>query len=124
RRGDVEAAIETLAPVLETSDLELRLDATIAYADLLHEAGRDAEALAAVRASDAPELAVKELDLLLATGEAGKARKLARRLGEEGTPEIRLQAAQAAQRREAYDLSIPLLESVLAASADDINALF
>lgn len=124
RRGDVEKAIATLAPVLETSDAELRLDATIAYADLLHEAGRTDEALAAVRAGGAPELVVKELDLLLAAGEEAKARKLARRLNQEGPPEIRLPAAQAAQRREAYELSIPLLETVLAASADDLNARF
>lgn len=124
RRGDVEAAIDTLGPVLETSDAELRLDATIAYADLLHESGRTGEALAALRAGRAPELAVKELDLLLAAGDQGKARKLARRLNQQGPREIRLQAAQAAQRREAYELSIPLLETVLAASADDVNALF
>lgn len=124
RRGDVEAAIGTLAPVLDTSDSELRLDATIAYADLLHEAGRDAEALAAVRGGDAPELAVKELDLLLAAGDEGKARKLARRLNQEATPQIRLHAAQAAQRREAYELSLPLLETVIESAADDINALF
>jgi tetratricopeptide (TPR) repeat protein len=124
RSGRGEEAITTLGPVLASADPELRRDAAIAYADLLHEAGRTGEALAVLRRGDAPELAVKEIDLLLAAGERGKARRLARKLLEIQPPEILLLAAQTAQQREEYALAIPLLERVLETSPADRGARF
>jgi tetratricopeptide (TPR) repeat protein len=124
RSGRGEEAVATLEPLLASSDPELRRDAAIAYADLLHEAGRTVEALALLRRGDAPELAAKELDLLLAAGERGKARKLARKLLASQPPEVLLLAAQAAQQREEHALAIPLLERVLEATPADRGARF
>lgn len=119
-----EEAVATLTPLLASDDPELRRDATIAYADLLHQAGRTGEALAVLRRGEAPELAVKELDLLLAGGERGKARRLSRRLLESQPPEVLVLAAQAAQHREEHALAIPLLERALESTPDDRGARF
>lgn len=124
RAGETAAALAVLEEVLESPETEVRRDAAIAYADLLHEAGRADEALAVLRRGDAPELRVKEMDLLLADGERGKARKLARRLLADGSTEMQLLAAQAAQQREEYELSIPLLERVLEATPEERSARF
>ena len=124
RNDQAGQAAATLTPLLASDDPELRRDATIAYADLLHEAGRTREALAVLRRGEAPELAVKELDLLLAAGERAKAKRLARRLLEKQPPEVLVLAAQAAQHREEHELAVPLLERALESTPDDRGARF
>ena len=124
RSDQPEEAVKTLTPLLASDDPELRRDATIAYADLLHQAGRTRDALAVLRRGEAPELAVKELDILLAAGERGKARRLARKLLATQPAEVLVLAAQAAQHREEHELAIPLLERVLEATPDDRGARF
>jgi len=125
RAGEPEEALSVLSPTLEVADPELRRDGFLSTAEVLEELGRDDEAIALLRRGEAPELRVKEIDLLLRDGRAADAEAVVARLEEAGaTTEIRLMVAQVAQRHESYALSIPLLRRVVEERADSVNAHF
>lgn len=124
RAGDGESALAVLEPLIASPEQDLARDAALALADLLHEAGRTDEALEILREGTAPELQAKELDLLLAAGREEMAQRSAESLAAGTDPDVLLAAAQAAQRREAYALSVPLLERALESRPDDIQLLF
>jgi tetratricopeptide (TPR) repeat protein len=127
RAGRRDEAAATLAPLLTAADAGVRAEATAGHAGLLFESGRRQEALALLdrAAAGLPVLRAKQVELLLTAGEDRQARKLVARLGREvEEPDVLLQVAQAAQQKERYDLSLELLERVLAADAERVDALF
>jgi len=112
RQGELDAAVEILAPGLAAAEAATRRQATLFSADLLSRGGDSRAALELLDRSELePALAAPvRLQVLLRAGEETDARRLLRRLAGGRDEAAALAAIQAAQREERWELTIPLLE--------------
>jgi tetratricopeptide (TPR) repeat protein len=115
RTGHPDEAAAAMVPLLDSEIPALRRVAALTYAGYLQEAGRTDDALAVLDGLDADsQVQAVTLDVLLASGHERRARKLMRRMGGSGDEETVLAAARVAQGNQRFELSIPLLEGLVA----------
>jgi tetratricopeptide (TPR) repeat protein len=111
---------ETLRPLLASQDEAVRLQAVAQTSDALAKAGRYDDALALLaKEKETPAVTSKRAEILSRAGREAEASRLLAGLtaGDENSA---LAAAQAWQRLEKYQESIPILEKVAAAHPDQV----
>jgi len=111
---------ETLRPLLASQDDAVRLQAVAQTSDALAKAGRYDDALALLaKEKETPAVTSKRAEILSRAGREAEASRLLAGLtaGDENSA---LAAAQAWQRLEKYQESIPILEKVAAAHPDQV----
>jgi len=116
--GAGQGAGQTVAEPLRNQALLLRAEALVG-------AGRHAEALAALDQGGAsPAIQSRRAEVLFRSGDEREGRRLLAALGESGEPQAALSAAQAWQRLDHYQDSIPVLERLVAKQKDSVAAGF
>jgi len=111
---------ETLRPLLASQDDTVRLQAVAQTSDALAKTGRYDDALALLaKEKETPAVTSKRAEILSRAGREAEASRLLAGLtaGDENSA---LAAAQAWQRLEKYQESIPILEKVAAAHPDQV----
>lgn len=103
----------------------LRNQTLLLRAEALVGAGRHAEALAALDQGGAsPAIQSRRAEVLFRSGDEREGRRLLAALAESGEPQAALSAAQAYQRLDHYQDSIPVLERLVAKQKDSVAAGF
>jgi tetratricopeptide (TPR) repeat protein len=114
-----------LAPLLAAADPAVRTQALLVQADALIEAKRYGEALDALgKAGDSPLVVSRRAEALLRAGREAEAAAQLAALSAGGDPQAVLAAAQAYQRADQYEPSIPLLKGIVERRPDDLTANF
>lgn len=113
---DWDRAIQTLKPLLDSQDPEVRGLAVLLQADVLIEAKRYDEALALVD-GEAPStaLAGKRAEALLRAGRDEEGNRLLSGLAEDADPQNAVSAVQVYHRLDRYEESIPVLQKMTTA---------
>jgi tetratricopeptide (TPR) repeat protein len=112
--GRPAEAAAVLEPLLTVEPPDLRRIAALTQAGYLHEAGRTDEALALLEGLEADrQVQAVTLDLLLSSGRERRAHKLLRRMAGSADEATVLAAARVAQGNQRFELSMPLLESLV-----------
>lgn len=107
------------------ADEALRNQTLLLRAEALAGAGRHAEALAALDAGgSSPVIQSRRAEVLFRSGDEREGRRLLGALAESGDLSSALAAAQAYQRLDRYQESIPVLERLVAKQKDSIAAGF
>ncbi|HWN43710.1 MAG TPA: tetratricopeptide repeat protein [Thermoanaerobaculia bacterium] len=107
------------------ADEPLRNQTLLLRTEALVGAGRHAEALAALDQGGAsPAIQSRRAEVLFRSGDEREGRRLLGSLSESGDPQSALAAAQAYQRLDRYQESIPVLERLAAKQKDSIAAGF
>lgn len=125
-----EQAEKALAPLgagqgQAAADEPLRNQTLLLRAEALVGAGRHAEALAALDQGGAsPAIQSRRAEVLYRSGDEREGRRLLAALAESGEPLAALAAAQAYQRLDRYQESIPVLERLVAKQKDSVAAGF
>jgi tetratricopeptide (TPR) repeat protein len=108
-----------------TADESLRNQTLLLRTEALVGAGRHAEALAALdQGGSSPAIQSRRAEVLFRSGDEREGRKLLGALSESGDLPSALAAAQAYQRLDRYQESIPVLERLAAKQKDSIAAGF
>ena len=106
-------------------DEPLRNQTLLLRTEALVGAGRHAEALAALdQGGTGPAIQSRRAEVLFRSGDEREGRRLLGSLSESGDPQSALAAAQAYQRLDRYQESIPVLERLVAKQKDSIAAGF
>lgn len=123
-----EKALAALAPAAgpaPAGDESLRNQTLLLRAEALMGAGRHAEALAALETGGtSPVIQSRKAEVLLRSGDDREGRRLLSGLTESGDPQSALAAAQAYQRLDRYQDSIPVLERLVTRQRDSVAAGF
>lgn len=125
-----EQAEKALAPLGQRlgqapADEPLRNQTLLLRTEALVGAGRHAEALAALnQGGQSPAIQSRRAEVLFRSGDEREGRRLLGSLSESGDPQSALAAAQAYQRLDRYQESIPVLERLVAKQKDSIAAGF
>ncbi|HEX6864328.1 MAG TPA: tetratricopeptide repeat protein, partial [Thermoanaerobaculia bacterium] len=121
-----EKALTTLGQGQGTAaDEPLRNQTLLLRTEALVGAGRHAEALAALdQAGASPAIQSRRAEVLFRSGDEREGRRLLGLLADSGDPQSALAAAQAWQRLDRYQDSIPVLERLAAKQKDSIAAGF
>ncbi|HWM89973.1 MAG TPA: tetratricopeptide repeat protein [Thermoanaerobaculia bacterium] len=124
-----EQAERALAPLAAAqapgTDEALRNQALLLRVEALVGAGRHAEALAELeKGGSSPLIQSRKAEVLLRSGDDREGRRLLASLMEAGDPQSALAAAQAYQRLDRYQDSIPVLERLVAKQKDSVAAGF
>lgn len=120
-----EKALAPLGQGPATADEPLRNQTLLLRTEALVGAGRHAEALAALDQGGAsPAIQSRRAEVLFRSGDEREGRRLLGSLSESGDPQSALAAAQAYQRLDRYQDSIPVLERLAAKQKDSIAAGF
>lgn len=107
------------------ADEALRNQTLLLRAEALVGAGRHAEALAALNAGgSSPVIQSRRAEVLFRSGDEREGRRLLGALAESGDLSSALAAAQAFQRLDRYQESIPVLEKLVAKQKDSVAAGF
>jgi len=115
----------TVAPLLSAEDEATRLQAILLRGDALTQAKRYDEALTALQAGGAsPAVEGRRAEVLFRAGRESESRETLAALVARGDSSSSVAAAQAWQRMDRYKESIPILETVIAASPDAVVAHF
>jgi len=115
-----DKAVETLAPLLAVQDDAVRLQAVAQTTDALARSKRYDEALALLaKEKEIPGVTAKRAEVLSRAGREAEASRLLAGLaaGDDGSAQA---AAQAWQRLEKYQESIPILEKLATAHPDQV----
>ncbi|HKV09913.1 MAG TPA: tetratricopeptide repeat protein [Thermoanaerobaculia bacterium] len=113
---DWDKASQTLKPLLESKDPEVRGQAVLIQADNLIQAKKYDEALALVDAEEAsPVLTGKRAEALIRAGREEEGNRLLSGLAASEDPQTAVNAVQVYHRLDRYDESIPVLEKIAAA---------
>jgi tetratricopeptide (TPR) repeat protein len=116
---------ETVAPLLTADDQPTRLQAIVLRGDALMRAERYEEALVALRAGgDSPAVEARRGEVLVRAHREKEGREALVALAARGDSASALAAAQAWQRLEHNEESIPILEKLVAAKPDTVVAHF
>lgn len=116
---------ERLGEGTAAADEPLRNQTLLLRTEALVGAGRHAEALAALdQGGSSPAIQSRRAEVLLRSGDEREGRRLLGSLSESGDPQSALAAAQAWQRLDRYQESIPVLERLVARQKDSIAAGF
>lgn len=120
-----DEALEALEPMLTSSDEETRQTGVINSAEVLHQAGRTDEALDLLETTggDEPASTRKRIELLLRSGDEGRARRLMR-ASRRGDLEVGLAAVQGFQADRRYEETLPVLEELTQRHPDSLEAHF
>lgn len=138
---DWDRALEVLEPLLGAEDPDARLGGVVNTAEVLFQAGREAEALElleehaergtaaeSAEGGDGPPsaavLAAKRAELLLRQGSETRARKLLRAQVGSGIVERALAVAGAFHREGIFEPTVPVLEQVAEAHPQSLDAWF
>jgi tetratricopeptide (TPR) repeat protein len=114
-----EKALAPLGQGQATTDESLRNQTLLLRTEALVGAGRHAEALAALdEGSTSPAIQSRRAEVLFRSGDEREGRRLLGALSESGDPQSALAAAQAYQRLDRYQESIPILEKLTTAHPD------
>ncbi len=117
-----------LPSLFGASSADIRAASRLLFADALAGLDRTDEALESIASEgnglSAERQLTKRVELLFESGRDSEADKLLNEIAGRGEVEDLFLAAQAYQRAERYDESIPLLEKVLAQQKDSQQALF
>lgn len=121
-----DPALTVLAPMLSADDPEARLVGAINTAEVLHQAGRQDEAIDLLTRNDPdePPLVRKRVELLLRAGEDGRAKKAMRSLRRSDNLDLGLAAVQAFHAAERFDDTVPVLEELVQKHPKSIAARF
>lgn len=113
---DWDKASQTLKPLLESKDPEVRGQAVLIQADNLIQARKYDEALALVDAEEAsPVITGKRAEALIRAGREEEGNRLLSGLAASEDPQTAVNAVQVYHRLERYEESIPVLEKIAAA---------
>lgn len=116
---------DSVAPLLTAADEATRLQAIVLRADALMQAERYDEALTALQAGGAsPAVEARRAEVLVRADREREGREALATLAVRGETAAALAAAQAWQRLERNDESIPILEKLVAAQPDTAVAHF
>jgi len=120
-----DEALEALEPMLGSSDEETRQTGVINSAEVLHQAGRTDQALDLLETTggDEPSSTRKRIELLLRSGDEGRARRLMR-ASRRGDLEVGLAAVQGFQADRRYEETLPVLEELTQRHPDSLEAHF
>jgi tetratricopeptide (TPR) repeat protein len=124
---DWDAAEKALGPLGAAPDADqaLRNQTLLLRAEALTGAGRHAEALAALdQGGSSPAIQSRRAEVLFRSGDEREGRRLLAALAESEEPQAVLAAAQAWQRLDRYQDSIPVLERLAAKQKDSVAAAF
>ncbi len=122
---DWDGVDQSVAPLLAADDEATRLQAIVLRSDALLQAKRYDEALAALQAGGtSPAVEGRRGEVLVRSGHEKEGRESLAALAEQGDASAALAAAQAWQRLDRYDESIPILEKAVAAKPDAAVAHF
>lgn len=129
---DWEQAEKALAPLgagqsagQNAAGEPLRNQTLLLRAEALVGAGRHAEALAVLDQGGAsPAIQSRRAEVLFRSGDEREGRRLLAALAESGEPQAALSAAQAWQRLDHYQESIPVLERLVSRQKDSVAAGF
>ncbi|MEA2559287.1 MAG: hypothetical protein QOH06_791 [Acidobacteriota bacterium] len=120
-----EKALAPLGQGQATADESLRNQTLLLRTEALVGAGRHAEALAALdQGGSSPAIQSRRAEVLFRSGDEREGRRLLGALSESGDLPSVLAAAQAYQRLDRYQESIPVLERLAAKQKDSIAAGF
>lgn len=123
-----EQAEKALAPLVAPEGAAgepLRNQVLLLRAEALVGAGRHAEALAALdQGGSSPAIQSRRAEVLFRSGDEREGRRLLAALAESGEPQAVLSAAQAWQRLDRYQESIPVLERLVSRQKDSVAAGF
>lgn len=116
---------QSVAPLLTAKDEATRLQAILLRGDALMKAKRYDEALTALQAGGAsPAVEGRRAEVLFHAGRESESRELLASLAARGEAAEAVAAAQAWQRLDRYQESIPILEQVISASPKAVVAQF
>ena len=120
-----DEAVATLEPMLASSDEETRRTGVINTAEVLHQAGRTGEALELLEKTGEgdPSSTRKRIELLLRSGEDGRARRLLR-ASRRGELDVGLAAVQGFQADQRYEETLPVLEELAKKHPGSLEAHF
>lgn len=120
-----DEALEALEPMLGSADQETRQTGVINTAEVLHQAGRTAEALdlLGTAGGNEPSSTRKRIELLLRSGDEGRARRLMR-ASRRGDLEVGLAAVQGFQADRRYEETLSVLEELTQRHPDSLEAHF
>ncbi|HEX5720935.1 MAG TPA: tetratricopeptide repeat protein, partial [Thermoanaerobaculia bacterium] len=120
-----EKVLAALGQGQAAADEPLRNQTLLLRTEALVGAGRHAEALAALdQGGTSPAIQSRRAEVLFRSGDEREGRRLLGSLSESGDPQSALAAAQAYQRLDRYQESIPVLERLAAKQKDSIAAGF
>jgi tetratricopeptide (TPR) repeat protein len=115
----------TVAPLLTADDEATRLQAILLRGDALMQAKKYDEALAALQpGGDSPAVQGRRAEVLFRAGREKESREALAALAGRGDPSSAVAAAQAWQRMDRYQESIPILEKVVADNPGAVVAHF